>query len=48
LEADWYTRDQVRAIAANGPMSMEPGGPVRIPPKFSISRRLIDDWLDEG
>ena len=48
LEADWYTRDQVRAIAANGPMSMEPGGPVRIPPPFSISRRLIDDWLDEG
>jgi NAD+ diphosphatase len=47
LEADWYTRDQVRAIAANGPMSMEPGGPLRIPPPFSISRRLIDDWLDE-
>lgn len=48
LEADWYTRDAVRAIAANGPMSMEPGGPVRIPPPFSISRRLIDDWLDEA
>ncbi len=47
LEADWYTRDQVRAIAANGPMSMEPGGPVRIPPPFSISRRLIDDWVAE-
>ena len=48
LEAAWYTRDQVRALAANGPMSMEPGGPVRIPPQFSISRRLIDDWIDEG
>jgi NAD+ diphosphatase len=40
LEAGWYTRDQVRALAGDGPM--------RIPPRFSISRRLIDDWLAEG
>lgn len=40
LEAGWYTRDQVRALAGDGPM--------RIPPRFSISRRLIDDWVDEG
>jgi NAD+ diphosphatase len=39
LEAGWYTRDQVRALAGDGPM--------RIPPRFSISRRLIDDWLAE-
>ncbi len=40
LEAAWYTRDEVRALAE--------GGPVRIPPRFSISRRLIDDWIEEG
>jgi NAD+ diphosphatase len=40
LEADWYTRAQVRALAD--------GETMRIPPKFSISRRLIDDWLAEG
>ncbi|HEX4505975.1 MAG TPA: NAD(+) diphosphatase [Alphaproteobacteria bacterium] len=48
LEAGWYTRDFIRSIATDGPMSLEPGGPVRIPPKFSISRRLIDDWVAEG
>ena len=48
LEAGWYTRDFVRSIASNAPLSLEPGGPVRIPPKFSISRRLIDDWVAEG
>jgi NAD+ diphosphatase len=48
LEADWYTRDFVRSIASNAPLSLEPSGPVRIPPKFSISRRLIDDWVAEG
>jgi NAD+ diphosphatase len=40
LDAAWYTRDEVRALAE--------GGPVRIPPRFSISRRLIDDWIEEG
>ncbi|MDB5394005.1 MAG: pyrophosphatase [Rhodospirillales bacterium] len=40
LEAGWYTRDFIRAIEANDQ--------VRIPPKFSISRRLIDDWVAEG
>jgi len=40
LEAAWYTRDAVRALTE--------GGPVRIPPRFSISRRLIDDWIEEG
>jgi NAD+ diphosphatase len=39
LEAGWYSRDQVRALAGDGPM--------RIPPRFSISRRLIDDWIEE-
>jgi NAD+ diphosphatase len=39
VEADWYSRAQIRA--------MSDGGAVRIPPKLSISRRLIDDWLAE-
>jgi NAD+ diphosphatase len=39
-EAAWYTRDEVRALTGDGPM--------RIPPRFSISRRLIDDWIEEG
>jgi NAD+ diphosphatase len=48
LEAEWYTRDFIRSIASDAPLSLEPGGPMRIPPKFSISRRLIDDWVAEG
>jgi NAD+ diphosphatase len=40
LEADWYTRDFIRALTDDSPR--------RIGPKFSISRRLIDDWVDEG
>jgi len=48
MEAGWYTRDFIRGIATDAPLSFEPGGPVRIPPKFSISRRLIDDWVAEG
>jgi len=48
LEAGWYTRDFIRSIDSDGPMSMDPNGPVRIPPKFSISRRLIDDWVAEA
>ena len=40
LEAAWYTRDQVHELAE--------GKTMRIPPKFSISRRLIDDWAAEG
>jgi NAD+ diphosphatase len=40
LEAGWYTRDFIRALNDDSPR--------RIGPKFSISRRLIDDWVDEG
>jgi NAD+ diphosphatase len=39
LEAAWHTRDSVRSLAESGTM--------RIPPPFSISRRLIDDWVAE-
>jgi NAD+ diphosphatase len=39
LEAGWFTRDWIRAL--------DPNGPFRIPPGFSISRRLIDDWVSE-
>jgi len=39
LEANWFTRDQVREMGENGQM---------LPPtKFSISRWLIDVWLSE-
>ncbi len=35
--ARWFTREQVaRAIAGRGPL--------RLPPAFSISRKLIEDW----
>ena len=40
LEAGWYRRDWVRGLDANGPF--------KIPPGFSISRRLIDDWVSEA
>ncbi len=40
LEAGWYTRDFIRALNDDSPR--------RIGPKFSISRRLIDDWVEEG
>jgi NAD+ diphosphatase len=40
LEAGWFTRDWVRGLDANGSF--------KIPPGFSISRRLIDDWIAEA
>jgi len=40
VAADWYTRDWIRAL--------DPDGPFKIPPSFSISGRLIRDWLAEG
>jgi NAD+ diphosphatase len=40
VAADWYTRDWIRAL--------DPEGPFKIPPSFSISGRLIRDWLAEG
>lgn len=40
LEAGWYTRDWLRTL--------DPGGPFKIPPGFSISRRLIQDWIAES
>jgi len=39
VEAGWYSRDWVH--------SLDPNGPLKIPPRFSISRRLIDDWVNE-
>jgi NAD+ diphosphatase len=38
-EADWYTRDQVREAVDRGDLLL--------PPADSISRRLVEDWLDE-
>jgi NAD+ diphosphatase len=35
VEAAWFTRDQLRA----------PEGFV-LPPRFSIARRLIEDWIE--
>jgi NAD+ diphosphatase len=40
VEAGWFDRGWIR--------SLDPDGPIRIPPKLSISRRLIDDWMEEG
>ncbi|HLG86491.1 MAG TPA: NAD(+) diphosphatase [Alphaproteobacteria bacterium] len=40
LEAGWYTRDWVSGL--------DPSGSFKIPPGFSISRRLIDDWIAEA
>jgi NAD+ diphosphatase len=39
-EARWFTRDEMRAAEANGE--------IRLPSPFSISRRLIEDWLEEA
>jgi len=40
IEAKWCTRDEVRAMASDGG--------ILPPPAYSISRWLIDTWLNEG
>ena len=48
-EAGWFTRDEVRQAAVwtdNADLSADPAQRLRgIPPHFSISRYLIDEWL---
>ncbi|WP_375476773.1 NAD(+) diphosphatase [uncultured Jatrophihabitans sp.] len=51
-EASWFTRDEVRAAADWTDAETQPDTPVdsggrlsAIPPRFSISRFLIDRWL---
>ena len=39
-EARWFTRDEMRAA--------ETHDEIRLPSRFSISRRLVEDWLEEG
>jgi NAD+ diphosphatase len=51
LEAGWFTRDELRRAADWTDDEVQPeveGGAVlrAIPPKFSISRYLIDGWLE--
>lgn len=43
VDADWFTRDEVRAAIAG-----TDGRIKGIPPQLSISRYLIDGWLDAG
>jgi NAD+ diphosphatase len=40
VEAKWCTRAEVRAMATDGG--------VLPPPAYSISRWLIDSWVNEG
>ena len=40
-EVRWFERAEVEAAARGA-------GGVRLPPPYSISRRLIDGWLDQG
>ena len=37
-EARWYTREEMMAAAESGE--------IKLPSPFSISRRLITDWLE--
>lgn len=39
VEARWFTRPELAAALA--------GGQVRVPPRLSISRRLIEDWFGD-
>lgn len=41
----WYSRDHIRALLS-GKDTPSPEGPQWIPPPVSISRALIDAWLD--
>ena len=38
-EADWYTPERIEADTASGALIL--------PPFDSISRRLVEDWLNE-
>lgn len=42
-EARWINRDDIRALLAG-----EPRGDVRLPPRFTIARRLIERWADSS
>ena len=48
----WFDRAEIEAAAAHANKDDwgtpgDPGGPLRLPPRLAIARRLIDAWLTE-
>jgi NAD+ diphosphatase len=51
----WFTRDELARAAADEdddwthpPTPGDPGGPLQLPPRLAIARRLVEDWLSSG
>ncbi len=52
-DARWFTRAEIEAAAAetdndNWGNPGDPGGPLQLPPRLAIARRLVEDWLSSG
>ena len=46
----WFDRAEIAAAAAEDDdddwgTPGDPGGPLQLPPRLAIARRLIEDWL---
>jgi NAD+ diphosphatase len=49
-DARWFTRAEIAAAAAEDDDAGwgtpgDPGGPLKLPPRLAIARRLVEDWL---
>jgi NAD+ diphosphatase len=52
-DARWFTRAEIEEAAAasdndNWGNPGDPGGPLQLPPRLAIARRLVEDWLSSG
>jgi NAD+ diphosphatase len=49
-DARWFDRAEIARAAAEDDnhawgMPGDPGGPLQLPPRLAIARRLVEDWL---
>jgi NAD+ diphosphatase len=52
-DARWFTRDELEAATAAPDDHAwgapgDPGGPLQLPPRLAIARRLVEHWLSSG
>jgi NAD+ diphosphatase len=52
-DVKWFERAEIAEAAAEDDDSAwgtpgDPGGPLRLPPRLAIARRLVDGWLSEA
>ena len=48
----WFTRAEIEAATAEDAPNWggpgDPGGPLKLPPRLAIARRLVEHWLTSG